>query len=90
MQSYIDAFDKVGNAISNTMVIPGISLFSLFSLLFFCLYLNKTAQAPFQILDSFSMIPYILPGSVIGITLLIAFNKPPLILSGTMTIMVLA
>ena len=35
------------------------------------------------------MIPYIIPGSVIGITLLIAFNKPPIILSGTMTIMVI-
>ena len=35
------------------------------------------------------MVPYIVPGSVIGITLLIAFNKPPIILSGTLIIMVI-
>ena len=35
------------------------------------------------------MVPYIIPGSVIGIVLLIAFNKPPIILSGTMAIMVI-
>jgi iron(III) transport system permease protein len=34
------------------------------------------------------MIPYVIPGSVVGITLLIAFNKPPIILSGTMLIMI--
>ena len=35
------------------------------------------------------MVPYIIPGSVVGITLLIAFNKPPVLLSGTMLIMVI-
>jgi iron(III) transport system permease protein len=41
-----------------------------------------------NILDSISMVPYIIPGSVVGIALLIAFNKPPILLSGTMVIMV--
>jgi len=36
-----------------------------------------------------SMVPYIIPGSVVGITLLIAFNKRPLLLSGTMLIMII-
>lgn len=30
------------------------------------------------------MVPYVIPGSVVSITLLIAFNKSPIILSGTM------
>jgi iron(III) transport system permease protein len=34
------------------------------------------------------MVPFIIPGSVVGISLLIAFNKPPLLLSGTLMIMV--
>jgi iron(III) transport system permease protein len=40
--------------------------------------------------DILSMIPYIIPGTVLGIALLTGFNKRPLMLSGTMIIMVVA
>ena len=90
LQSYYDAFDKVGKAISNTMVIPAISLVIVIFLAILLAYISVRRTGPIaSILDSVSMIPYIIPGSVIGITLLIAFNKPPLILSGTMIIMVI-
>jgi len=89
-QSYIDAFDKVGNAISNTVVIPAISLVIVVFLAVLLAYISVRRSGPIsKILDSVSMVPYIIPGSVIGITLLIAFNKPPLILSGTLAIMVI-
>ena len=41
-------------------------------------------------IDVISMLPYIIPGSIIGIALVIAFNKEPLVLTGTMTIMIIA
>lgn len=41
-------------------------------------------------IDTFSMIPYIMPGVVIGIALLTAFGKKPFKLTGTFTIMLLA
>lgn len=41
-------------------------------------------------IDTFSMIPYIMPGVVIGIALLTAFGHKPLKLTGTFTIMLLA
>ena len=41
-------------------------------------------------IDTFSMIPYIMPGVVIGIALLTAFGSKPLKLTGTFTIMLLA
>lgn len=41
-------------------------------------------------IDTLSMIPYILPGAVIGIGLVIAFNKPPMALTGTAAIMIIA
>ena len=89
-QSYIDAFDKVGKAISNTIVIPGISLVIVVFLAVLLAYISIRRVSPLsKVLDSVSMIPYIIPGSVIGITLLIAFNKPPIILSGTLIIMVI-
>lgn len=41
-------------------------------------------------IDTLSMIPYILPGAVIGIGLVIAFNNPPLALTGTAAIMIIS
>lgn len=88
--SYTAAFDKVGRAISNTMIIPAISLVIIVFLAVLLAYISVRRPGPVSTaLDTVSMIPYIIPGSVIGITLLIAFNKPPLILSGTMAIMVI-
>ncbi len=41
-------------------------------------------------IDTASMIPYIIPGSVVGIALVVAFNRQPMVLTGTMFIMVVA
>ena len=41
-------------------------------------------------IDSISMLPYIMPGAVIGISLLIAYGSKPLALTGTMTIMIIS
>ncbi len=88
--SYTDAFDKVGRAISNTLVIPGVSLVVIVFFAALIAYITVRRRNIFTgIADSISMVPYIVPGSVIGITLLIAFNKPPFLLSGTMLIMVI-
>jgi len=41
-------------------------------------------------IDTLSMLPYIMPGAVIGLSLLIAFGRKPFALTGTLTIMVIA
>ncbi len=43
-----------------------------------------------NLLDTVSMVPYILPGAVIAIGLVIAFNGPPLAISGTAAILIIA
>lgn len=43
-----------------------------------------------NLLDTIAMVPYILPGAVIAIGLVIAFNGPPLAISGTATILIIA
>ncbi len=88
--SYTNAFSKVGRAISNTLIIPGISLVIIVFFAALIAYITVRRRNIFtSIVDTISMVPYIVPGSVIGITLLIAFNKPPILLSGTMLIMVI-
>jgi len=41
-------------------------------------------------IDTMSMLPYIMPGSVIGIALVMAFGDKPLVLTGTMAIMIVS
>ncbi|MCD8123229.1 MAG: iron ABC transporter permease [Clostridiales bacterium] len=43
-----------------------------------------------SLIDTIAMFPYIVPGSVLGITLMIAFNKPPVLLAGTAVIMIIS
>ncbi|OQY30600.1 MAG: iron ABC transporter permease [Anaerolineaceae bacterium 4572_5.1] len=89
LQSYYAAFDKVGSAIANTMLIPAVSLVFVVFLAVLLAYISvRRSGVVASVLDSISMVPYIVPGSVVGIALLIAFNKPPILLSGTMIIMV--
>lgn len=88
--SYTNAFSKVGRAISNTLIIPGLSLIVIVFFAALIAYITVRRRNIFTgIVDTISMVPYIVPGSVVGITLLIAFNKPPIILSGTMLIMII-
>jgi len=90
LESYTAAINMVGNTIANTIVIPGISLVVIVLLAALIAYLSVRRKNIFTtIADSISMVPFIIPGSVVGITLLIAFNKPPVLLSGTLLIMVI-
>jgi len=89
LQSYYAAFDKVGSAIFNTIKIPAVSLVVIVFLAVLLAYISvRRSGFVSGVLDSLSMVPFIIPGSVVGISLLIAFNKPPLLLAGTMIIMV--
>jgi iron(III) transport system permease protein len=73
----------------HSLVIPGLSLLVIVVFATLLAYIIVRRRNIFTgIADTISMIPYVIPGSVVGITLLIAFNKPPIILSGTMLIMI--
>jgi iron(III) transport system permease protein len=88
--NYADAFDKVGRSITNTLLIPGVSLVVIVLFAALIAYITVRRRNIFTgVADTVSMVPYIIPGSVVGITLLIAFNKPPILLSGTMLIMII-
>ena len=91
LDSYRTIFDKLGTAITNTYLF-GLAAIVIIVLLGMSIAYLATRRRNLitSIIDTFTMFPYIIPGSVLGITLLLAFNKPPLILSGTAMIIVLA
>lgn len=91
LQSYQTAIGKLGRSIQNTIIIPLLALVVIVLLAVLIAYLVvRRRNALTNVVDVLSMIPYIVPGTVLGIALLIGFNKPPLLISGTMLIMVVA
>ena len=43
-----------------------------------------------QVLNTLVMVPYIIPGTVLGIGLVLIFNQPPLLITGTGAILILS
>jgi iron(III) transport system permease protein len=91
LASYSDLFSKLGRSVQNTLIIPLTALAIIILLAVLIAYITVRRRNTYtNIIDVISMIPYIVPGIVLGIGLLISFNKRPLLLSGTMFIMVMA
>lgn len=91
LDSYRKAFERTGNAIVNTFTYSTIAIIIILVLGVTIGYLTiRRKNAVIAALDTVVMFPYIVPGSVMGIALLVAFNKQPLLLTGTAVIMILA
>jgi iron(III) transport system permease protein len=75
-------------SIKNTMFlgVGSLLVIILFAILIAYLVVRRSSVLN-NTIDTLAMIPYIMPGSVIGIAMVIAFGKPPLALTGTALIM---
>ena len=91
LNSYVDAFSKLGNAIPNTFLIGGVALIIIVALSILVAYLVvRRSNIVSKFIDTLSMVPYVIPGSVVGIALIMAFSSGPIVLVGTATIMIVA
>ena len=91
LDSYRYAFTHLTKAIPNTFIIGGLALIVVIVLAILIAYLVvRRNNLMNKVIDTVSMVPYIIPGSVVGIALVMAFNKKPLVLTGTMIIMIVA
>ena len=91
LDSYKFAFSHLKKAIPNTFFIGIAALMLVVVLAILIAYLVvRRSNAANKVIDTISMIPYIIPGSVVGIALILAFNKKPIMLTGTATIMIIA
>jgi iron(III) transport system permease protein len=91
LNSYKIAMAKMSRNITNTYVYAAIALVIMVvlgMLLSYIIVRNKTRMSGF--LDFVMMFPYVIPGSVLGISLIVAFNKRPLLLTGTAAIMIIS
>lgn len=81
------AFRYMGNTLKIGLI--SLAVILLFAILIAYLVVRRRSVLNSTI-DTLSMIPYIIPGSVVGISMIMAFNTRPLILTGTVFIMVVA
>lgn len=91
LESYRLVMRSLWKSITNTYLFGFAAIIIIILLGMFIAYIStRKKNALTSLIDAITMFPYILPGSVLGITLLLAFNKQPLLLSGTITILVIA
>lgn len=89
--SYQQVFETMGDAIFNTIRICGGALIIIVIMAILISYLVvRRRNLVNGIIDTLSMVPYIIPGSVIGIALVMGFGKEPLALTGTAWIIIIA
>jgi len=90
--NYQKAVDKLlVRSIKNSAVIGMLALIIIIVIAILIAYLVVRRKSPLNdFIDTVAMLPYIMPGAVIGLALLIAFGKKPFAMTGTIAIMVIA
>ena len=96
LESYTAIINKLSNNITNTFIYSGIAvLIMLLAGLFLSYTIFKKNSILDPLLDILIMFPYVIPGTVLGIGLILSFNKPLLggvfpRLTGTATILIIS
>lgn len=91
LDSYRTIFNTLGAAIQNTYMFSTCAMLMIIFLGMTVAYLTTRRKSWLtEVIDTLTMFPYIIPGSVLGITLLLAFNDEPLLLSGTAFIIIIS
>lgn len=91
VENYTKASRDMWKFIGNTFTLGLTALVLLVIIAILVSYLSVRRKGPLtSALDAMTMVPYVVPGLIIGIALIAAFNHPPLMLAGTAAIMVIA
>lgn len=91
LDSYRNIFENLGSSIANTYIFSTVAIVVIVFLGMTVAYITTRRKSWItEIIDTLTMFPYIIPGSVLGITLLLAFNDDPILLSGTAIIIIIS
>jgi iron(III) transport system permease protein len=90
LQSYKEIFFDIPKTVTNSLLYSFVAVLliaSIGTLLGFVVARRRTLAVKF--LDPLLMVPYIVPGTVMGIGYIVAFNRKPIFLVGTATIIIM-
>ncbi len=91
LNNYRLFFARMGESVWNTLLLGGFTLIVTISIAVLISYLIVRLPSKLNnTIDTLSMLPYVIPGSVVGIALVISYSTRPLVLTGTFIIMVIA
>ncbi|MEF9880151.1 MAG: iron ABC transporter permease [Clostridia bacterium] len=89
--NYLSVFQKASTSILNTFKFGIIAIIVVVILGTLFAYLTVRKHNIFaRVLDVFIMFPYVIPGTIFGLILLMTYNSGPLVLSGTAAIIIIA
>ena len=90
-ESYKNIWYRLSSNITNTYVFATVAIVIIIMMGMLISYIAVRQKGKVgMIMDLLIMFPYVIPGAVLGIGLLTAFNKPHLLLAGTPFIMIAA
>lgn len=91
LNNYRAILKRLGQNIFNTYAysLVAIVFIIILGILISYVLVRKKGKAA-NVIDTLIMFPYVIPGSVLGIGLIVAFNRKPLILVGTAAIMIIS
>ena len=91
LSNYKAIMSRLGRNIANTYVFSIIAIIFIVvvGILVSYVLVRKKGKVA-SLIDLLIMFPYVIPGSVLGIGLIVAFNRKPIILVGTASIMIIS
>lgn len=91
LNNYRTILSRLGSNIFNTYAFSLIAIVFIIviGILVSYILVRKKGKVA-NIIDTLIMFPYVIPGSVLGIGLIVAFNRKPLVLVGTAAIMIIS
>ncbi len=91
LNNYEAILSRLGRNIRNTYVfsLVAIVFIVIMGILISYVLVRKRGKVA-NLIDTLIMFPYVIPGSVLGIGLIVAFNRKPVILVGTAAIMIIS
>ena len=91
LNNYRAILSRLGTNIRNTYVfsLAAIVFIIILGIIVSYILVRKKGKVA-NIIDTLIMFPFVIPGSVLGIGLIVAFNRKPLILVGTAAIMIIS
>jgi iron(III) transport system permease protein len=91
LQSYQIIFHMVPRAIANTFGLTALAvLLDVLLGVLVAYLLARRRSAAHALLDALIMLAYAIPGTVVGVGLIVVYNRPPVILTGTWIILLVS
>ena len=91
LNNYKAILSRLGGNIRNTYVFSLVAIVFIIILGILVSYILVRKKGKIaSLIDTLIMFPYVIPGSVLGIGLIVAFNRKPVVLVGTAAIMIIS